>query len=73
MRIRYFGILANRFRKQRLDQSRMLLGISPQAPVPANQLQTSTTGGDEQDAMSTCPACRRGRLLIMELPASYTL
>ncbi len=67
-RIRYFGFLANRFRKQRLDQCRTLLGISPQAPVPANQLPVSTTG-DEQEAMSICPVCRRGRLLIMDLSA----
>lgn len=68
LRIRYFGFLANRFRKQRLDQCRTLLGISPQAPVPANQLPVSTTG-DEQEALSICPVCRRGRLLIMDLSA----
>jgi hypothetical protein len=73
VRIRYFGILANRFRKQRLDQSRTLLGISPQALVPAHQLPASTTGGDEQEAASTCPVCRGGRLLILELPTSLTL
>ena len=68
LRIRYFGFLANRFRKQRLDQCRTLLGISPQAPVPANQLPVSTTG-DEQEAISICPVCRCGRLLIMDLSA----
>ena len=73
VRIRYFGILANRFRKQRLDQSRTLLGISPQALVPAHQLPASTTGGDEQEATSTCLVCRGRRLLILELPTSLTL
>ncbi len=69
MRIRHFGFLANRSRKQKLDRCRELLGLeqpSPTAKKSASQLMLETTGVD----LSRCPACRLGTLVILaQLPA----
>src|SRR5437773_12492106 len=70
MRIRHFGFLANRSRKQKLHRCRVLLGLeqqpSPTAKTSARQLMLETTGVD----LSGCPACRLGTLVILaQLPA----
>jgi hypothetical protein len=70
MRIRHFGFLANRSRKQKLDRCRELLGLelqpSPTAKKSASQLMLETTGVD----LSRCPACHLGTLIILaHLPA----
>ena len=70
MRIRHFGFLANRSRKQKLDRCRALLGLAQQ-PVPpskksARQLLLEVTGFD----LARCPACHVGTLVILaQLPA----
>jgi hypothetical protein len=69
MRIRHFGFLANRSRKQKLDRCRELLGLelqpSPTAKKSASQLMLETTGVD----LSRCPACRLGTLVVLaQLP-----
>jgi hypothetical protein len=70
MRIRHFGFLANRSRKQKLGRCRVLLGLALQ-PAPtgkksASQLMLETTGVD----LSRCPACAVGTLVILtQLPA----
>src|SRR5712691_1495771 len=56
MRIRHFGFLANRSRKQKLHRCRVLLGLEQPSPVArksARQLMLETTGVD----LSRCPAC----------------
>jgi hypothetical protein len=70
MRIRHFGFLANRSRKQRLDRCRVLLGLKQQPSPPpkksARQLLLEVTGFD----LARCPACRVGTLVVItELPA----
>ena len=70
MRIRHFGFLANRSRKQTLSRCRELLG-SEQQPAPvakksARQLLLETTGVD----LALCPVCRVGTLVsVAQLPA----
>src|SRR5260370_37101205 len=68
MRIRHFGFLANRSRKQKLDRCRELLGLHP-APATrksARQLMLEATVLD----LTPCPACRVGTLVIRgQLPA----
>ncbi len=69
MRIRHFGFLANRSRKQKLDRCRELLGLerqpSPTAKKSARQLMLETTGVD----LSRCPVCHLGALVILaQLP-----
>ena len=69
MRIRHFGFLANRSRKQTLNRCRELLGSQPPAPTArksARQLMLETTGFD----LARCPACHLGTLIILaQLPA----
>jgi Putative transposase len=55
MRIRHFGLLANRGRGERLERCRRLLG----APPPVGPAATATTAAERP----CCPACGRGRLI----------
>ena len=69
VRIRHFGFLANRAKKQDLARCRELLGaaasppaIRPQSP---RELLLAISGID----FTRCPACRRGRMVkVGELP-----
>ena len=73
-RIRYYGFLGNRYRQEKLDQCRRLLGM--QIPDP------HTTSLPEQDyrdryedltgcSLRQCPQCQRGRMvLVVILPKS---
>ena len=67
VRIRYFGFLANRFRKQRLDQCRILLGMRS----ACSQVSAQRSSGelDEPQAKPKCPACGGGRILIVDIPS----
>ena len=71
MRIRHFGFLANRSKKQGLSRCRQLLGVSapPANPVAksALELMRELTGVD----VSRCPHCHRGTLIVIQiLPAA---
>jgi hypothetical protein len=68
-RVRHFGFLANRCKKQDLRKCRELLGQSPDPPaIPEETLQEKMlrlTGTD----ITECPHCRQGRMKrVMELP-----
>jgi hypothetical protein len=70
MRIRHFGFLANRSKKQALAQCRNLLKLDPALPqIPkqsALDLLLKFTGVD----LSRCPCCHKGQMLtIGDLPA----
>jgi hypothetical protein len=63
MRIRHFGILANRARRSALARCRHLLGAAPPAPVdpePVHVLMQRLPGVD----LSCCPMCGEGRMHI---------
>jgi hypothetical protein len=62
VRIRHFGFLANRVRKQKLLQCRALLAASA-APIPIDP-DASTTSIEDPHC---CPICRLGRLIVVEL------
>lgn len=69
MRIRHFGFLANRSKKQALAQCRKLLDLDPALPQcpsePAKDLLLKITGVD----LSRCPCCQKGTMIaIGELP-----
>ncbi len=73
VRVRYFGLLAHRHRRQKLERCRLLLGAA--TPTPARQPETwqerllRLTGFD----VALCPHCGQGRLCIVEvLPSSST-
>ncbi len=69
MRIRHFGFLANRSRKQKLDRCRLLLDLQQPPPTgkkSARQLMLEVTGFD----LARCPACHVGTLVLLaQLPA----
>jgi hypothetical protein len=60
VRIRHFGFLANRVRKQKLLQCRVLLASSA-ASVPIDSEQSTTTVEDPR----CCPICKLGRLVVI--------
>jgi hypothetical protein len=66
MRIRHFGLLANRTRRGTLARCRDILGQSPPADVPPESvavLLQRLTGVD----LSRCPVCGEGRMHITAL------
>jgi hypothetical protein len=70
MRIRHFGFLANRSKKQALAQCRKLLKLDPALPVGPKEsvkdLLRKLTGVD----LSRCPCCHEGTMIVVsDLPA----
>jgi hypothetical protein len=68
-RIRYYGFLGNRHRKQKLELCRRLLGMAPRK-------ETAPTDEAEQDyrdryealtgfSLWECPVCHRGRMIVI--------
>jgi len=63
MRIRHYGYLANRHRREKLEICRRLLGCTPTTVAPPI---APCEQGDGKEATIPCPACKTGRLLIIE-------
>jgi hypothetical protein len=67
VRIRHFGLLANRTRTAKLARCRQLLAALPATPLgppePVAALMLRLTGID----IERCPVCRQGRLLVVAL------
>ncbi len=61
MRIRHYGLLANRVRKVNLAACRRLLATPPTEPAPALFAACPITPATA--AIACCPACGRGRLV----------
>jgi hypothetical protein len=69
MRIRHYGFLANRSKKQDLNKIRSLLNCTSQSSSPADkstqELMLQLTGMD----ITQCPSCRKGTMKrISEIP-----
>lgn len=69
MRIRHYGFLANRSKKQDLNRIRVLLNCTSQSSSPADkstqELMLQLTGMD----ITKCPVCRKGIMKqISEIP-----
>jgi hypothetical protein len=65
MRIRHYGLLANRYRREKLARCRMLLDQPEPAPLVAEtteRIMERLTGRD----ILTCSHCGQGRLSIIE-------
>ncbi len=69
-RIRYYGFLGNRYRQEKLNQCRRLLGM----PMPDQHIESSP----EQDyrdryedltgcSLRQCPQCQRGRMVVVAI------
>jgi hypothetical protein len=64
VRIRYYGFLANRYRKQRLDHCRELLGVPLAAAItPKEEAAEPNEEVDLVVSPQTCPACGRQSLV----------
>ena len=74
-RIRYYGLLGNRYRQQKLARCRQLLGMMP----PKEALSESVPPKDYRDlhqqltgsSLRECPVCHRGRMLTIEMLAAH--
>jgi hypothetical protein len=62
VRIRQFGFLANRVRKEKLEHCRVLLAASPPHPPVDSQ---DRDHADPEDP-HRCPICKLGRLIVIE-------
>jgi hypothetical protein len=68
-RIRYYGLLGNRHREEKLAQYRQLLKMESKTPI-----ETDVEPSDYRDryqeltgvSLHQCPVCHRGRMLIVE-------
>lgn len=69
MRIRHYGFLANRSKKQDLTKCRELLGITPDLPeIPEQTVQEKMLQLTSVD-VTECPCCKQGRMKrVVELP-----
>ena len=73
-RIRYYGFLGNRYRKEKLEQCRQLLGMIPREPDSPSEV-AELDYRDRYQALTSsslweCPACHRGRMIVIaEIPA----
>jgi hypothetical protein len=69
MRIRHYGYLANRHRREKLEICRRLLGCAAPAAAPAD-IEPAASESCEQggivEATIPCPACKTGRMRITD-------
>lgn len=69
MRIRHFGFLSNRFRRQMLKRCRDLLQIVPETSKRDEErsCKPQHTTCSPEPALQRCPACQQGRLSVTVL------
>lgn len=73
-RIRHYGFLSNRYRKEQLELCRRLLGVT--SACDANEsvqenVQENVVGDDKHQALA-CPTCKAGKLLLIgEIPSPW--
>lgn len=64
MRIRHFGLLANRHRSRYLEQCRKLLGRNADHHDDAEETPNAIDGEPHAAQGDLCPVCHRGRMVI---------
>jgi len=67
-RIRYYGFLGNRYRKQKLARCRELLNMQP--PEPHCHVKKDYRERYEEltgKSLKTCPVCRQGQMVTTEV------
>jgi hypothetical protein len=70
VRIRHFGLLANRTRQEKLTRCRQLLAVvaaAATAVLPTNTREPSAPAGAANAAPPRCPVCGGGRLRFREI------
>lgn len=75
MRLRHYGLFANRDRAKKLAKCRLLLGQPELTDTPAPKLTDWKSRYEALAGISfdVCPACRQGRMLCVEVLASLVL
>jgi len=65
-RIRYYGFLGNRYRKEKLQQCRQLLGMAETAAVEkCDQDYRDRYEALTGSSLSACPVCKKGRMIVV--------
>ena len=68
VRIRHYGFLANRCRRQKISLCRKLLDVAlPTKPQRSNPRKDSHTTEQEAKPIDRCPVCMVGRLRLVEI------
>jgi hypothetical protein len=66
-RIRYYGFLGNRYREQKLERCRRLLGM-PSCEASAQEPTKDYRDRYEEltgSSLRECPVCHKGRMLVV--------
>jgi hypothetical protein len=67
MRIRHYGFLSNRSRRDKLPLVRKLLAdAQDQTPAPIEVPKELTTNSDQPERFDRCPVCKEGRMRLVE-------
>jgi hypothetical protein len=73
-RIRYYGLLGNRYRQKKLARCRQLLGMtSSDETLPAQEPQKDYHDRYEDltgSSLRECPVCRQGNMILVEVIAT---
>jgi hypothetical protein len=68
MRIRHFGLFANRSRQTKLELCRRALAVMRSPPAePSTDANDAGETKEKQHDGALCPACKKGQLVIVEL------
>jgi hypothetical protein len=68
-RIRYYGFQGNRYRKEKLEHCRQLLGMPiPEGPTESSETRDYRDRCEELNGVSLriCPVCRRGHMVLID-------
>jgi hypothetical protein len=67
VRVRHYGLLANRHRREKLARCRELLGVTPQADTASTDPDPVTPPAHEVAVTPTrvCPRCGAGRMVVV--------
>ncbi len=63
VRIRHYGFLSNRTRKEQLERCRQLLGVKEDGSEV--ETKASTESSEDQDKMHRCPKCQEGKMAVV--------
>jgi hypothetical protein len=78
VKIRHYGFLSNRLRREKLAVARRLLGVkeepSPSPVAAEDSLAVDDASATAVDAVRTCPVCGQGAMVVVErLPKSLPI
>jgi hypothetical protein len=65
VRIRHYGFLGNRHRKEKLELCRRLLGVPPPTAEAPAASAAKPAAGSAASCRDRCPACGHGRMIVI--------